>query len=143
MQVKYPGAYKWARTNDPVLIQTFLGGVKRTNIKDTVYIWELDDSGIYKIGLTSSMSLKDRVEKVRKAGGFEKVNIVIMSVVGVEQASHIERLLKLTGEMVSFGKMFDGYTEFRKWTPTQLDCAISMIEVFTKEPIHKYTKDKK
>lgn len=138
MQVKYSGAYKWARVNSPSMIKIFLGQSKRKNIRDTVYIWEVEDgTGIYKVGVTSSVAIKNRIDKVKNAGEFKSAKIIIMSVVGVEQASGIERLLKLTGSMVSFGKQFDGFTEFRKWTPSELEYAVSMISVFTKEYINE------
>ena len=108
---------------------------------DAVYIWLADSifhrgMPVYKIGITSSVSLEDgrnpRAAQVAKVHGY---NPIIKISARVANARKIEKKLLRLGVNPAIAKL-DGHTEFRAMNDETINIALSIVETAS---IHTYT----
>jgi hypothetical protein len=92
-----------------------------------VYIWAVvDDEGLYKIGVTSRNMNTNRIDMVAKKAHMSAKPIII-SQVGSEKARYVEGRLKDIGSKEKFSYKFDGCTEFRRLSPSELTKCFEII----------------
>jgi hypothetical protein len=134
LQIEYNSVYIWLRKHHLELIYLVLPVSKSYKSRDVVYVWCADENeGIYKVGITSTDAYVDRIASVKLRSGFMEGKVIVKTVVRKGDAIDAERLLKKLGKRVKFEKKFDGYTEFRRWTSDDLDCALFMIKLFSED----------
>lgn len=105
------------------------------NSRCCIYIWSIvDDPNVYKVGVTSKSKGEWRINQVARHAGF-KHNTIILAEVGRVNAINIERLLKKKGKSVKFVRKFTGCTEFRRFSPSELQECLELISEHTIERI--------
>ena len=97
---------------------------------DTIYVWRavgqtLRGIPIYKIGVTSSGQGSARVARVSAKSGFD-FDVIFFENVGAGNAYRVERLLHRVGENPNLTG-FDGCSEFRALTATQLETILDIL----------------
>jgi hypothetical protein len=111
------------------LIDELFENVGSFNTRDCIYVWETNEgSGIFKVGVTSENLGSSRIFRVAHSGGFDSPRVVILRKVGYESAKKLEREIKGIGRRFVPPRRFDGSSELRRMTASQLDKAVSMIE---------------
>lgn len=101
--------------------------------KDCVYIWKVVGFvDVYKVGITSVSVGRHRITDVANRAGL-KWEIVVLSQVGASAAQVIESVLKRAGTKFVFEKRFNGYTEFRRISPSELAACVEIISEHTNE----------
>lgn len=101
-----------------------------SGMSDTVYVWRaigMTHLGIplYKIGITSSHRSHARIKDVARDAGVQ-FDVIFFENVGVGNAYRVERLLHRIGTDPEL-KGFDGCTEFRALTATQLETVLDIL----------------
>ena len=99
------------------------GPVSKENI---IYIWQVGDLPIYKIGLTSDSLGDSRIREVSYLAGFE-ANIIRLQEIDPKRAKAVEKKILKLGNKVKWNREFSGYTEFRFWTSDHLDQAKQIL----------------
>lgn len=98
-----------------------------TSKLDVVYLWKVTElAGVYKVGVTSSHLGHKRIREVEGRSGLRATNIITKHVDQGDALLIEDALLKL-GTPVSFDEPFNGYTEFRSYTDSQLTKAHSLL----------------
>lgn len=85
---------------------------------DSLYLWQVPGTDIYKIGVTSARLGIERIKKVSSALG--KGFNIVKHIVGVSNAAAIETKMLKIGRPVFFSSVFTGSTEFRTLTQKEL-----------------------
>ena len=111
-----------------------MGVTRNGQDNDAIYIWQAQDVyhkgyPVFKVGITSMRIVeKDnknlRMSQVSRAGGFQAVEIMTRR---VENARKLEGMFKKMGQRPLF-KGFDGCTEFRAFTPDELNTIVTIIK---------------
>jgi len=84
-----------------------------TSDKNVIYIWQVPNTSIYKIGITSNRLKYKRIKEVANS---LKVQYTLILYKRTKQASTLEQLIHTTYSLKpekSFTNKIDGYTEFR------------------------------
>jgi hypothetical protein len=119
------GAYAYAHRHD--MIDDLFVDQSRCNTRCCVYIWSVvGDTGLYKIGITSKNMNVSRIDMVAKKANM-KYEVVILAQVGSENARKVEKLLKQQGVREKFVEKFDGHTEFRRLSPSDVSKCFEII----------------
>jgi hypothetical protein len=117
-------AYQAATQNHPSLLNQLFENKKCYGKRDVVYImWVGADC--YKFGITSSYKNDKRINELGRNRLFDFVKAVKLE--KVNDAPTLEKQLLKLGGRIDFQEKFDGYTEFRKLTPQELNIAIGMV----------------
>ncbi len=117
------------------IIDDLFENQERYNTRCCLYICEMtDEVGVYKVGVTSKNMDDFRIRCVARKAGVQ-FRIIILSLVGSEKALLLEKQLKKKGNKVKFNHKFDGCTEFRRMSPSELNECIELIKEHTIERI--------
>lgn len=98
---------------------------KTRNKRDTIYLWRVKNTDIYKIGVTSTMYALCRMYQVAEAGGFDP-ELLVQTTVNC-RPHDVERELLSLGRPVVFDQKFHGYTEFRRLSDNEVKQAVGII----------------
>ena len=91
---------------------------------DVFYVWEnLNDPGVYKVGITSKRSTEDRINRCCSRNNMA-ASIIMM--VSVKDARDIERRALELGDDPRYPDTIDGYTEFRRYSDAELAAVYQM-----------------
>jgi len=102
---------------------------KRGTDGDAIYIWRVVGYGnVYKVGITSSRLYNARVHQVATEAGLHPEIVIIAK---VNDAHTLEKLLLSKGIPYEWDKAFNGSTEFRRLTKTELQDAVAVIKEYT------------
>lgn len=126
VQTRNRNLYMAARSRG-LLKEVFPDDKPRHSTKDHVYIWKVvSECDVYKVGITSGRVGKKRIEDVSRRS---KLNfeILILSKVGRVQALVIESFLKMVGEKYTPKTKFNGHTEFRRISPSDVEKCLAVI----------------
>lgn len=93
--------------------------------RDHVYVYHCRGD-IYKIGITTGHRKENRIHKVKSKAGFKSVSILVLT--RVKAAQKLEVQLLKNGSPVLFEGKFDGYSEFRHLTETELNKILAIVE---------------
>lgn len=101
------------------------GGEVRRVDQDTIYLWQVRNTGLYKVGITSARRGVKRIEEVAKRARVD-ADILCIRTIGPE-VRELEKRLQSIGSLVDVGEV-DGRTEFRRLSDTQVQRVIEEIE---------------
>ena len=97
---------------------------------DCLYVWQIEDTNIYKIGITS---MKLGFERIQRVANKHNVKSVITALIKVDDAKKIEKELhevyQATQDLIIEG---DGFSEFKTLTRTEL---IEILDYLNQEKI--------
>jgi hypothetical protein len=123
---KSNNAYSYARRLGILdEITNHLGYMDTYNTRDVVYLWYAEGD-IFKVGITSENLSDKRIYDVAKEAGYEP-EILLLENVGTVAAKRIEKEVLSLGHPVSFRGSFSGSSEFRHFSPNELNQAIDLI----------------
>ena len=117
-------SYAYARNMGilDIVCKDFLIPEKGTD-NDCIYVWNIDGTDIYKVGITSYRLGIERIKKV--ASRFHKYNIIIYKKTKI-CASELEKQILNVGKIAKMD-FFHGYTEFRHFTNEDILYIINSI----------------
>jgi hypothetical protein len=117
---KYSGAVKYARRNEIMDdVCSHMEDSKYWSDNDVIYVWNIPNTNIYKIGVTSEKLGDSRIKYVAKVMG---VDYKILSMKKVEKATTIETELHNTYTILPTTlPKADGHTEFRVLTQSDVN----------------------
>ena len=121
-----PSAYNAAQKLG--LTAKHLGLEQGGSKNDRFYIW-LSSDGWYKFGHTTRSLHTTRMEVVSRAA---KVEIVKLYAWDAERATDIENYVKKFGNCLTVETQFDGSTECRWFTPTELETILNKVDDWAK-----------
>jgi len=94
---------------------------------DAIYIWRvIGEENLYKIGVTSVKLGCHRIEHVARRAGMEYEVVILQAVNG--KATDIESLLLSSVDKYEFDRKFDGSTEFRLLSTSELTMMVDIIK---------------
>lgn len=132
-QSAHKGAYVYAHRHG--FIDDLFEDQSRCNTRCCVYIWKVvDDTDLYKIGITSRNIETARIDMVAKKAGMQS-DVITLVQVGSKQARRVEKKLKQLGIKEKFVEKFDGCTEFRRLSPSEIAKCFEIISKHTIERI--------
>lgn len=99
---------------------------------DIVYMWQADDTNIFKFGVTSANTQGncDRIAKVEKASGFKAT--IVRKVEATVHAKFLENKLLELGVNPKF-PAFDGSSEFRTLSDEEFDLAVNLMDLYSEK----------
>ncbi len=101
------------------------GGEVRRVDQDTIYLWQVRNTDLYKVGITSERRGVKRIEEVAKRARVD-ADILCIRTIGPE-VRELEKRLQSIGSLVDVGEV-DGRTEFRRLSDRQVQRVIGEIE---------------
>lgn len=125
-QRAYGSAYYLARTKYPFILKDLFFPHKDYYRSDSVYLWNITNTNVYKIGTTTFIYRNRRINRVAKCAGVTDFSVIRF--VKVKNALSVEKELLKIGAVFNFEAMFDGATEFRQLNSDELNQVISIID---------------
>lgn len=108
------------------LLDTICSHMEKTRLDcDTIYLWRVKNTDIYKIGVTSVMYGLCRMYQVAEAGGFDPE--LLVQTTTNRRPYDVEKELLSLGRPVVFDQKFHGYTEFRRLSDPEVKQAVGII----------------
>jgi len=120
---KSSSAYNAARQKN-LLDQICQHMAPLARLSDSVYFWEAPSLGIHKFGMSTAEAGNRRIIQVAR-----RLNIVprLIARVKVQSPRKVERQLLSLGSPVAFDTSFNGSTEFRRLTASEILSALRIL----------------
>jgi len=127
---KCPRCYAWALRNKGMMeeVCSHMEKGENTSDKNVVYLWSPEGyDSVFKVGHTSKRVGEKRILAVCNAGGFSPSFTVMRY---ANNAQDVEGQLLSLGKPYSFGREFTGHTEFRVFSPQDVQKAFEILEPY-------------